>query len=186
KLGGTCLHKGCIPTKALLKSAAVYKDVQHAEEFGIETSSPVFHLDKAIQRKDKVIQTLHSGVQQLIKSNQIDLYEGFGRILRPSIFSPVAGSISVEYSDDRENDILIPKNVIIATGSSPATFPNVNIDGEYILTSDELLHINELPESMVIVGGGVIGIEWASFLHDVGVNVTLVEVEDWILPTFFK
>src|SRR5699024_3572976 len=125
KLGGTCLHKWCISIKALLKSAAVFQDVQRADEFGIETSSPVFHLDKAMKRKDKVIQTLHNGVQQLIKSNQIDFYQGFGRILGPSIFSPVAGSISVEYSDERENDIVIPKNVIIATGSSPATLPNV-------------------------------------------------------------
>lgn len=183
-LGGTCLHKGCIPTKALLKSAAVFQEVQHAGEFGVETTGSIFSFKKAIQRKNKIVQTLHNGVKHLVKKNQIDVYNGYGRILGSSIFSPVAGSISVEYSSDKENDILIPKNVIIATGSSPAALPGMKVDGEFVITSDELLELDHLPDSILIVGGGVIGLEWASFLHDVGVRVTIIEALDRILPDF--
>ncbi|MGN8647149.1 dihydrolipoyl dehydrogenase [Gracilibacillus sp. HCP3S3_G5_1] len=184
KLGGTCLHKGCIPTKALLKSAAVYQQVKHADEFGVETSTPLFSIEQAMKRKDNVINSLHQGVKHLIRTNNIDVYDGFGRILGPSIFSPIAGSISVEYDDERENDILIPKNLIIATGSSASKLPDLEIDHHQIVTSDELIEMTELPKSMIIVGGGVIGLEWASFLHDVGVEVTILEAQDQILPSF--
>ncbi|WP_130859845.1 dihydrolipoyl dehydrogenase [Gracilibacillus phocaeensis] len=184
KLGGTCLHKGCIPTKALLKSAAVYQQVKHAETYGVETGETSFHLETAMKRKNQVVATLYNGVQQLISSHKIDLYNGYGRILGPSIFSPMAGSISVEYEDDRENDILVPKNVLLATGSSPSSLSLVEVDHHLIVTSDDLVHLEQLPESIVIVGGGVIGIEWASFLHDVGVEVSVIEAQEQILPGF--
>ncbi|UOQ85953.1 dihydrolipoyl dehydrogenase [Gracilibacillus salinarum] len=183
-LGGTCLHKGCIPTKALLKSANVFQQVKSAAAFGVETTEPTFNLVQAIERKDNVVASLHKGVTHLMKSNQIDVYQGYGRILGPSIFSPIAGTISVEYDDDRENDILIPKNVVIATGSSPAELPALKADHEDILTSDDLVNLTNLPASIVIVGGGVIGIEWASFLQDVGVEVTILEAQDHMLPMF--
>ncbi|MGP4042297.1 dihydrolipoyl dehydrogenase [Gracilibacillus sp. D59] len=183
-LGGTCLHKGCIPTKALLKSAAVYQQVKQAANFGVETSSPLFNIEQAMRRKDDVIGSLHQGVEHLVRSNKIDVYEGFGRILGPSIFSPIAGSISVEYEEEKENDILVSKNVIIATGSSPSVLPNMEIDHIHIVTSDDLVEMTELPKSIIIVGGGVIGLEWASFLHDVGVEVTILEAQDQILSAF--
>ncbi len=185
-LGGTCLHKGCIPTKALLKSASVFEQVKKAEEFGVEAGAPIFHLEKAMKRKENVVETLHAGVKHLVKSNQIDVYQGYGRILGPSIFSPMAGSISVEYEGTQENDILVPKNVIIATGSSPSVLPGIELDHQYIVTSDDLVEITKLPKSIVIVGGGVIGIEWASFLHDVGVEVTIIEAQAHVLPSFDK
>ena len=102
--------------------------------------------------------------------------EGIGRILGPSIFSPMPGTISVEMNDGAENEMLIPKNVIIATGSRPKTLLDLDIDGEYVLTSDEALTMEELPKSMIIIGGGVIGIEWASMLADFGVEVTIIGV----------
>ncbi|MFD2657301.1 dihydrolipoyl dehydrogenase [Gracilibacillus thailandensis] len=184
KLGGTCLHKGCIPTKALLKSASVYQQVINAADFGVETTAPTFNVNQAMVRKEKVINSLHQGVEHLVRTNKIDVYEGVGRILGPSIFSPIAGSISVEYDDERENDILVSKNVIIATGSSPSILPDMEIDHRDIVTSDDLVEMTELPKSIIIVGGGVIGMEWASFLHDVGVEVTIVEAQDQILSTF--
>ncbi|QGH34871.1 dihydrolipoyl dehydrogenase [Gracilibacillus salitolerans] len=184
KLGGTCLHKGCIPTKALLKSAAVYQQVKNAADFGVEAPSPTFNIEQAMARKKAVINSLHQGVEHLVRTNKIDVYEGFGRILGPSIFSPIAGSISVEYEEEKENDILVSKNVIIATGSSPSNLPNMEIDHTHIVTSDDLVEMTELPKSIIIVGGGVIGMEWASFLHDVGVEVTILEAQDQILSPF--
>ncbi|WP_091483374.1 dihydrolipoyl dehydrogenase [Gracilibacillus orientalis] len=184
KLGGTCLHKGCIPTKALLKSADVYQQVKNAANFGVDTSVPTFNIDQAMARMENVVSSLHQGVEHLVSSNKIDVYEGFGRILGPSIFSPIAGSISVEYEEERENDILVSKNVIIATGSSPTVLPDMEIDHTKTITSDDLVEMTELPKSVIIVGGGVIGLEWASFLHDVGVEVTILEAQDQILSAF--
>lgn len=183
KLGGTCLHAGCIPSKALLRSAEVYAQTKHSEDFGVETSDVKLNFLKVQERKNKIIHQLHQGVQGLMKKGKIDVYEGIGRILGPSIFSPMPGTISVEMNNGEENEMLIPKNVIIATGSRPRTLPGLDIDGEYVMTSDEALQMESLPKSIIIVGGGVIGIEWASMLHDFGVEVTVLEYADRILPT---
>ncbi|MCY8933585.1 dihydrolipoyl dehydrogenase [Bacillus atrophaeus] len=183
KLGGTCLHKGCIPSKALLRSAEVYKTSREAAQFGVETSDVSLNFEKVQHRKQEIVDKLANGVQHLMKKGKIDVYEGYGRILGPSIFSPMPGSISVERNNGEDNDMLIPKHVIIATGSRPRMLPGLEADGKYILTSDEALQLKELPESIIIVGGGVIGIEWASMLHDFGVKVTVIEYADRILPT---
>ncbi|PRR94288.1 dihydrolipoyl dehydrogenase [Bacillus atrophaeus] len=183
KLGGTCLHKGCIPSKALLRSAEVYKTSREAAQFGIETSDVSLNFEKVQHRKQEIVDKLANGVQHLMKKGKIDVYEGYGRILGPSIFSPMPGTISVERNNGEDNDMLIPKQVIIATGSRPRMLPGLEADGKYILTSDEALQLKELPESIIIVGGGVIGIEWASMLHDFGVKVTVIEYADRILPT---
>ncbi|MCG8397777.1 dihydrolipoyl dehydrogenase [Bacillus atrophaeus] len=183
KLGGTCLHKGCIPSKALLRSAEVYKTSREAAQFGVETSEVSLNFEKVQHRKQEIVDKLASGVQHLMKKGKIDVYEGYGRILGPSIFSPMPGTISVERNNGEDNDMLIPKHVIIATGSRPRMLPGLEADGKYILTSDEALQLKELPESIIIVGGGVIGIEWASMLHDFGVKVTVIEYADRILPT---
>ncbi|MBO8154847.1 MAG: dihydrolipoyl dehydrogenase [Bacillaceae bacterium] len=183
KLGGTCLHKGCIPSKALLRSAEVYRQTKEADKFGIETENPAVNFLKVQERKQNIIDTLHKGVQGLMKKGKIDVYEGFGRILGPSIFSPMPGTISVEMNSGEENQMLVPKNVLVATGSKPRTLPGLDIDGEFVMTSDEALEMEQLPESILIVGGGVIGIEWASMLADFGVEVTVIEYMDRILPT---
>src|SRR5690606_30329495 len=135
------------------------------------------------QRKSGIIDTLHAGVIALMKKGKIDIFKGFGRILGPSIFSPLPGTISIEYENGDENTMLVPKNVLIATGSSPRTLPGLEVDGTHVLTSDEALEMETLPQSIIIVGGGVIGIEWASMLADFGVNVTVLEFLDQILPT---
>lgn len=183
ELGGTCLHRGCIPSKALLRSAEVFKQTTNAADFGVETSSPTVNFPRVQERKNSIIEQLHKGVQGLMKKGKIDIYEGHGRILGPSIFSPTAGTISVEMNNGEENEMLVPKNVIIATGSSPNTLPGLEIDGQTIMTSEEALEMDELPESIIIVGGGVIGIEWASMLVDFGVKVSVLEYASAILPT---
>lgn len=183
KLGGTCLHKGCIPSKALLRSAEVYRTAREADQFGVETAGVSLNFEKVQQRKQAVVDKLAAGVNHLMKKGKIDVYTGYGRILGPSIFSPLPGTISVERGNGEENDMLIPKQVIIATGSRPRMLPGLEADGKSVLTSDEALQLEELPQSIIIVGGGVIGIEWASMLHDFGVNVMVIEYADRILPT---
>ncbi|MDZ5712106.1 dihydrolipoyl dehydrogenase [Jeotgalibacillus haloalkalitolerans] len=183
KIGGTCLHRGCIPSKALLRSAEVFATAKNADEFGVEISEAVLNFTKVQQRKQAIVDQLHKGVQHLMKQGKIDVFDGFGRILGPSIFSPMPGTVSVEMTDGTENEMLIPKNVIIATGSRPRSLPGLEVDGTYVLSSDETLELEELPKSMVIVGGGVIGIEWASMLNDFGVEVTVLEYADRIIPT---
>jgi dihydrolipoamide dehydrogenase len=183
KLGGTCLHNGCIPSKALLRSAEVFATAKRGEDFGVVTGEVSVNFGKVQERKNKIIDQLHKGVQHLMKQGKIDVYEGLGRILGPSIFSPMPGTISVEMNNGDDNEMLIPKNVIVATGSRPRTLPGLEIDGEYVLSSDEALQLEALPSSIIIVGGGVIGIEWASMLSDFGVEVTVIEYADRIIPT---
>lgn len=182
-LGGTCLHRGCIPSKALLRSAEVLRQTKEASQYGIDIKDPTLNFAKVQERKDSIVRTLHQGVQGLMKKGKIDVFEGFGRILGPSIFSPMPGTISIEYANGDDNTMIVPKNVLIATGSKPKSLPGLEIDGKIIMTSDEALQMEELPKSMIIVGGGVIGIEWASMLADFGVDVTVVEYLGQILPT---
>ena len=183
KLGGTCLHKGCIPSKALLRSAEVYQQTKKSLEFGVVSSGVSLDFMKVQERKNNIIDTLHKGIQHLMKKGKIDVYHGTGRILGPSIFSPMPGTISVEMDDGSENEMLIPGNIIIATGSRPRSLPGLAIDGTHVITSDEALSMESLPDSIIIVGGGVIGIEWASMLSDFGVEVTVIEYAPVILPT---
>ncbi|GGB34528.1 dihydrolipoyl dehydrogenase [Lentibacillus populi] len=182
-LGGTCLHRGCIPSKALLRSAEVFKQTKEADLYGVETKNTTLNFTKVQDRKTNIVHSLHQGVKGLMKKGKIDVYRGFGRILGPSIFSPMPGTISVEYENGDENTMIVPKNVLIATGSSPRTLPGLEIDGTYVMTSDEALQMEALPKTIIIVGGGVIGIEWASMLADFGVAVTVVESLEQILPT---
>lgn len=183
KLGGTCLHRGCIPSKALLRSAEVYATAKKGEEFGIKAKELSFDYAKAHERKSKIVNQLHKGVQGLMKKGKIDVFQGKGRILGPSIFSPLPGTISVEMDNGGENEMLVPKYVLIATGSRPRTLPGLEIDGDQVITSDEAVNMETLPKSVIIVGGGVIGIEWASLFSDLGSEVTVLEYADRILPT---
>lgn len=181
-LGGTCLHRGCIPSKALLRSAEVYRQTINAKNFGIETSEAKLNFATVQNRKASIVEQLHNGVKALIKKGKIDVYPGTGRILGPSIFSPMPGTISVEMPG-QENEMLLPKNVIIATGSKPRDINGINVDGQKVLSSDHALQLEALPSSIIIVGGGVIGIEWASMLTDFGVKVTVLEYGNRILPS---
>ncbi|MCA1295866.1 dihydrolipoyl dehydrogenase [Paenibacillus sp. alder61] len=181
KLGGTCLHRGCIPSKALLRSAELYAQMKNSESYGIETAGVSLVFPKVQERKQGIVDQLYKGVQYLMRKNKIKVLEGTGRIIGPSIFSPKSGAVAVELSDG-EMETVVPTNLIIATGSRPRTLPGLTPDGVHILSSDEALALEKLPESMIIVGGGVIGVEWASLLHDFGVKVTVVEAAEQLLP----
>lgn len=182
-LGGTCLHRGCIPTKAMLRSAELYRQSKESEKYGIEIAGAVVNFPKVRERRDEIVEQLQAGILHLMKKGKIHVYHGIGRILGPSIFSPMPGTISVEMADGTENEMLVPKHVIVATGSRPRLLDGLPIDGHVVMSSDELLQMETLPKSIIIVGGGVIGIEWASMLDDFGVNVTVIENGPRILPT---
>ncbi|GAX91895.1 dihydrolipoyl dehydrogenase [Effusibacillus lacus] len=181
KVGGTCLHKGCMPSKAMLKSAEMYQTAKKMNEFGVLTADVSLDFAKVMERKDKVVSQLHKGVQHLLKKNNVPVIEGFGRVMGPSIFSPRAGAVRIERQDG-ESEILTPNNVIIATGSRPKALPGLAFDGDRIINSDHALQLEEVPKSIIIIGAGAIGVEWASMLNDFGCEVTLVEYMPHILP----
>lgn len=184
QLGGTCLHKGCIPSKALLKSAEVYDVAKnHAADFGVATKEVTLDFSRVQARKESIVKQLYQGVTALMKKGKIDVFEGVGRMLGPSIFSPMPGTISVEMNNGEDNEMLILKHLVIATGSRPRTLPGLEVDEVNVMSSDGALSMEALPKSIIIVGGGVIGIEWASMLNDFGVEVTVVEYADHIIPT---
>jgi dihydrolipoamide dehydrogenase len=182
KLGGTCLHRGCIPSKALLRSAEVYATIKESAQYGIETSGAQLVFPKVQERKEAVVEQLHQGVQFLMRKNKITVLSGKGRVIGPSIFSPKSGAVAVEL-EDGEMETIVPTHLIIATGSRPRVLSGLEPDGEFILSSDEALTMEELPASLIIVGGGVIGVEWASMLNDFGVEVTVVEAANRLIPT---
>ncbi|MBE3594646.1 MAG: FAD-dependent oxidoreductase [Candidatus Carbobacillus altaicus] len=186
-LGGTCLHRGCIPSKSLLKSAEMYREHHRGRDFGVESEGVRFHWDVALKRAHEVIETLERGIQFLMKKGAIDVYSGHGRLLGPSIFAPQAGTISVipareAASGLSEGELISGTHVVLATGSRPRSLPGLTPDGRRIFDSDSLWKMETLPKSVVILGGGVIGVEWASLFHDLGVEVTVVEMTDRLLP----
>ncbi|KUO96324.1 dihydrolipoyl dehydrogenase [Ferroacidibacillus organovorans] len=173
-LGGTCLHRGCIPSKALLRTAEVLSTAREADAYGVEARDVRLNLKRAMKRKGSIVETLHRGVTHLMKKHNIEVIRGYGRIMGPSIFSPSAGAVRVTLENGDELT-LTPRSTIIATGSSPRALPGLPFDGETILSSDDVLKMEKVPSSILIVGGGAIGVEWASMFQDFGTRVTVVE-----------
>jgi dihydrolipoamide dehydrogenase len=182
KVGGICLHKGCIPSKSLLKSAEMYQAMKESTSYGIEASHVRLDMGLVQKRKEEVVANLYRGVNNLLRGHKVDVYHGTGRLMGPSIFSPLAGGAIAVEKQEGEAEMLVPKFVLLATGSRPRQLQGLEVNHEHILTSDDALELKELPASMLIVGGGAIGVEWASMLSDMGVQVILVEYADRILP----
>jgi len=174
RVGGTCLLRGCIPTKTWIESAHVFSTVSGAEEFGVKTSAPEFVWPIALERKQKVVELLVKGLSGTLKARGVEIIEGHGRITG-------SGAVSVEVSDGSVSQIQA-RTVILATGSEPATIPGYDIDGTRIVTSDDALDWTEQPRSVAIIGAGVIGCEFASFLGEIGTEVHLFEMEDQLVP----
>lgn len=174
-LGGVCLNRGCIPSKALIASAAQYKNMKEAEVFGIHLpGAPVYDWTAMRARKDKIVSTLVGGIGQLFKSHGVVHYQGFGKITGPNFVTVVD-----EHGAETK---LKTDNIIIATGSRAVNLPAFPIDGKRILTSDHLLELPNLPKSLLIIGAGVIGCEWAFMLSMLDVQVHVVEMLDHALP----
>ena len=170
KVGGTCLHRGCIPAKEFLETAAVVRTVAGAKEFGVNAGQPAVDFGVSQGRKQKVVDQLHRGLAGLLKGRGITTVEGSGTLLRGR---------RVRVEGPRGTDELQGRNVVLAAGSVPRTLPGFDVDGRIVMTSDEVLALDRLPVSVAVVGGGAIGCEFASMFSDLGTQVTVLEV----LPT---
>jgi dihydrolipoamide dehydrogenase len=174
-LGGTCLNLGCIPTKALLQTAAILNDVRHGEEFGVKTDGVEFDYPTAAQRREQVVGQLRKGVQGLMKKNKVQVFNGTGSFIEPK-------KIKVD-GNDGESQELEANFVLISTGSAVTTLPGLEFDGEKVISSDDVVTNNEdYPKSVIILGSGAVGVEFASMYHDFGAEVTVVEILDRIVP----
>ena len=172
--GGTCLNWGCIPSKALLKSAELFNKISHCEDFGISVTGASYDFTKIIQRSRGVSDTMAKGIEFLFKKNKVDYVKGVGTVNVP-------GMVEVTDGPDK-GKILATEKVLICTGCKPRQLPGLEVDGERIMTSRQALEMKQQPKSIVIVGAGAIGAEFAYFLNAFGTKVTLVEMLDQVLP----
>ena len=173
-LGGICLNWGCIPTKALLRSAEVLHLAKHAAEYGLVVQNPSFDLEKVVQRSRKVAGQLNGGVKHLLKKNKVTVIEGAAKLAGKGTVAVSKGSAPV--------GTFGAKHIIIATGARARTFPGLEDDGKLVWTYRKAMTPDVMPKSLLIIGSGAIGIEFASFYNALGAKVTVVEVMDRILP----
>ena len=166
KVGGTCLHRGCIPAKEFLETATVFRTVSEAKEFGVQAEPPIVDFSVSQARKQKVVDQLHKGLSGLLKQRKVKTFNGTGSL-------GAGHKVTVDGPDGMAE--LHGKYVVLASGSVPRTLPGFEVDGRYVLTSDEVLSLERLPATAVVVGGGAIGCEFASMMSDLGVQVTVLE-----------
>lgn len=171
-MGGTCLNWGCIPTKTLIAGAEALHCIKKSEEFGIQVENVSFDFAKMTQRKDKIVANIRASLDKLIASNRITVFRGEGELLSTR-------EIKIRGQD---NEIIYGSNIILATGSLPRNVPAFPFDGERIHSSSTILDLKKLPKSLVIIGGGVIGCEFASLYRELGVKVTILEAMASIIP----
>ena len=174
KLGGICLNWGCIPSKALLKSAELYNAFKKSQEFGIVHTGLSYDFQKIITRSRGIADRVSKGVEYLMKKNKIEIISGSAKL---------TGRNSIEVTKENKlTDTIKAKNIVIATGGRPRSIPNVIIDRKKIITSSEAMTLPEQPKSMIIIGGGAIGIEFAYFYNSFGTKITVIEMLPSILP----
>jgi len=182
KLGGTCLHRGCIPTKALLESASFYERLRHAEEFGLVLGGePTIDYAQMAKRRDQVVNRMWKGVQSLVKKYGVTWVQGRGRLEGATkVRVQIAGDDGTPGAGGER--VLNATDVILATGSRVKSLPGVEPDGRRIVTSDDVLRTDELPASVIVIGAGAVGVEFASMYHDLGATVTLLEYLPAVVP----
>jgi dihydrolipoamide dehydrogenase len=174
KVGGTCLHVGCVPAKELLETAAVRRAIVGSSLFGLTTSEPVLDFSVTQARKQEVVDGLFNGLSGLLKRRKVTMFDGIGTLHAGHVVKITGGA-----SGDVE---VTGTHVVLASGSVPRTIPGFEVDGTRVITSDELLSLQELPASAVVIGGGAIGCEFASMMSDLGTEVTILEALPKILP----
>ena len=174
RLGGVCTLRGCIPTKALLHTADVLEEARHGAEVGVAAREVRLDFPAAIKHKEKIVRQSTNGVSYLMKKNKVDVAPGFGRITGH-------GKISVAAADGAETTFSA-KNVIVATGSTPRSLPGIEIDHKSILSSDSILELTEIPKSLLVIGSGAVGVEFASMFARFGSKATVVEILPRIVP----
>lgn len=180
ELGGTCVNRGCIPTKTLLASAQLLHSVKKGGEFGIKFGEVSVDFSIISKRKERIVRQFVNGIGQLFKSYGVEVIKGKGRLTEKIKDNLV--ELEVE-KDDGSIEKVMAKKLIIATGSVPAQIPGISIDKRDVITSDQALELEEVPSSLLIVGGGVIGVEFASIFNSLGSKVTIVELLPRIIPT---
>ncbi|MFT6072800.1 MAG: dihydrolipoamide dehydrogenase, partial [Alphaproteobacteria bacterium] len=173
-LGGICLNWGCIPTKALLRSAEIYRLMQHAKDFGLSADNISFDLTKIVERSRGIAKQLNGGIGHLLKKNKVTNISGTATVKG-------GGKLSVKASDGKET-VYNTKNIIIATGARARELPHLGVDGKQVVTYKNAMTPEVMPKSLLVIGSGAIGIEFASFYNTFGVDVTVVEMADRILP----
>ena len=173
RVGGTCLHRGCIPAKELLQTAEVLRTIQRAPDFGIDAGLPTLDLGRAQARKQEVVDRLTKGTETLLRGRNVTVVAGRGEVVD-------VAAHRVRVDDGTE---VAGRNLLIATGSVPNALPGLDFDGTRILSSDHVLSLTELPRRVAIIGGGVIGVEFASMLIDMGSEVTVLEALPRILAS---
>jgi len=173
-LGGICLNWGCIPTKALLRSAEVFRQMKHAESYGLSVQGAVANLEKIVQRSRGVSAQLQAGVKHLLKKNKVTVFDGQGKLAGQ-------GKVAVEKAG-QPAQTLSAKHIILATGARARTLPGLEPDGKLVWTYREAMVPKSMPKSLLVVGSGAIGIEFASFYNALGADVTVVEVMERVLP----
>ena len=173
ELGGTCLNRGCIPTKSFLSDVQVLKKIRTSDLF-VNGSSVSIDIGKMVARKDRVVETMRRGISLLFDSQRITLARGTARFLDPK---------TIEVNSDGKTTTHHPDHIIIATGSKVASLPGVTVDGERILTSDDLVRLKDVPKEILIIGGGVIGVEFACVFNGLGSKVTVIEMLPKIVAT---
>jgi dihydrolipoamide dehydrogenase len=172
EFGGTCLNRGCIPTKTFIKSASLYNEIKTCQQFGLSVEVVNLQWDKVLNNKNKVVKSLTRGVSSLLKQNGVDIFKGTGLLLDKN-------TVKVSSSKD---EVITGSKIIIASGSVPVTIPIPGADLEGVITSNEALDLKELPKSMAIIGGGVIGVELGYVYRSLGVEITIIEMLPEILP----
>ncbi len=172
-LGGTCVHRGCIPAKAMLKSATLLDEARHASDFGVRTSAVDLDFPGVIKFRDKVVQRSARGVEYLMKKHRVDVHAGWGRIAAPD---------NVGVKSDSGETFLPTRNILVATGSVPRDLPFLKADGEKILNSDHIFKLAGVPRSLLVIGSGAVGAEFASCYSRYGTKTILVEVLPHLLP----
>lgn len=175
KLGGTCLHRGCIPTKALLYTSELYSHILHAATFGINVSNPALDWAQAQKHKQKVVDKGAAGIDFLMKKNKVTVFKGTGKIAGK-------GKVDVVLTEGGTKQTLETKNIIVATGSVVTTLPSITLDHKRILSSDSILELPVVPKSLIVLGAGAVGTEFASIFNQVGSQVTLIEFMPTVLP----
>ncbi len=174
RAGGTCLNWGCIPTKALLKSADLIRKLSHAEEYGLKVEKFSFDFQSVIQRSRKVSDQMAKGIEFLFKKNKVEYIVGHAQVNVPGMVEVTSG--------EKRGGFLKTKNILLATGCRPRQLPGIPADGQYVYTSREILEISKQPKHLTVLGAGAIGVEFAYFFNALGTQVTLVEMQDQILP----
>jgi dihydrolipoamide dehydrogenase len=174
RLGGTCTLRGCIPTKQLLMSAHVYEQMQHAADFGVQASGIQLAFADVQKRKDKVVMKNSKGIEFLMKKNKITTFKGKGKLQLP-------GKVIVTGDDGKEQTVET-RNIVIATGSVVRPIPGFETDGERVVNSDHILELKEVPKSLVVMGAGAVGVEFASVYSRFGCETTIVELLPRLLP----